>query len=456
MSEHVEIVIERMVHGGNGLARLHDGRIVLVRGGLPGERVTARIESRKGVLFGEVSEVSEPSPDRVPPPEHPGLDYGHIRYERQLELKREVVRDALDRALRRAVDVPPVTAAPNRWAYRAAVQPAVTAGGLGYRRHGSRAVVRLDTDPTAVPSVVKAWRTLVDLEGHRHGGLREVAIRGTDPGDDALIALVGTGGAAGYLDLAHRLVAAGIAGVTFAPFDPRGRFRGGAERLVGKRWLLQAYGDLELTIGATSFAQPNPAAATELYRELVEWAGTGSHAVELFAGGGAIALNLAQRFTNVTATEVDRSAVARGRRDAERLGIDNVTFTRADARDVELPGDADLLVVDPPRAGLAAPLRDELARTLTAPGRDEPAATRLVYVSCDVATWARDVADLDARGLELVRFQPFDFYPHTHHIEVLSLLAPRGQPRRNESWGSQVEQPVPSLDGAGAEEHGVA
>jgi len=162
-----------------------------------------------------------------------------------------------------------------------------------------------------------------------------------------------------------------------------------------------------------------------LYRELAEWAGTGAHAVELFAGGGAIALHLAPRFEAVTALEVDRSAVDRGRRDAERLGVRTVTFTRADARDVAIPADADLIVVDPPRAGLAASLRDELASALRTPGRGGSASKRLIYVSCDVASWARDVADLEAKGLELIRFEPFDFYPHTHHIEVLSLLAPR-------------------------------
>ena len=438
MPESSELVIERMVHGGQGLARLTDGRIALVAGVIPGERVAAELTQRKGVLFGDLKRVVEPSRDRLPTPRHPGLDYGHIRYDRQLELKREVVEDALGRALRRTVGSPAVRAAPTRLAYRAAVQPAVAGEGLGYRRPGSSDVVLLEDDPTALPSVNAAWRALIETGAPRQPGLREVAIRGNDAARDdvsaddglpstgeALVALIGTGSAAQYLDLAHRLVGAGVAGVAFAPYDPRGRFRGGAERLTGRRWLLQAYGDLRLTIGATSFAQPNPSAAAVLYGEVAEWAGTGAHAVELFAGGGAIALHLAPRFEAVTALEVDRSAVDRGRRDAERLGVRTVTFTRADARDVVIPADADLIVVDPPRAGLAASLRDELASALRTPGRGGSASKRLIYVSCDVASWARDVADLEAKGLELIRFEPFDFYPHTHHIEVLSLLAPR-------------------------------
>ena len=198
-----------------------------------------------------------------------------------------------------------------------------------------------------------------------------------------------------------------------APYDPRGRFRRGAERLAGRRTVLQRYGELELTVNATSFAQPNPAAATELYRALVEWAGSGGHAWELFAGGGAIAMHLASGFEAVTALEVDRGAVARGEADAARLGLENVRFLRADARQAPLPQDADLLVVDPPRAGLAAELRAAIGAS---------GVPRLLYVSCDVATWARDVADLERRGYALTRFEPFDFYPHTHHVELLSEL----------------------------------
>jgi len=420
----VELTVERVVHGGNGLARLEDGRIALISGAIPGERVAVQLASRKGVMLGTVTEVLAASPDRRATPLHPGLDYGHIDYARQLQLKREVIADAGARALKRSLDVPPVRASPQQLAYRNAVQPAVGGNGLGYRRPASDEVVILAADPTANAAVNAAWAALLAVEAPRHYGLREVAIRGNDEGE-ALVALIGTGQPQRSLDLGHRLVGAGVAGVAFSPYDPRGRFRGGSERLAGARWLTQRYGAVDLTIGATSFAQPNPAAAGLLYRELVSWAGEGATAVELFAGGGAIALHLAANYRQVTALEVDRGAVDRGRRDAERLGIGNVTFTRADAREVKLPSGVDLIVVDPPRAGLAAELRDTLASAMTGAAAGEAARARLLYVSCDVATWARDVADLESRGLELVRFEPFDFYPHTHHIEILSLLAPR-------------------------------
>ncbi len=400
-----------MVHGGAALTRSADGQVALVRGGLPGERVVAEVEPVKGVLQGTVTEVLEASADRVEAPRHPGLDYAFIAYARQLALKREVVGDALRRAGAGDREVPPVRPSPDTWGYRSAVQPAVFRRGLGYRLGGSHRVVALETDPVANDAVNAAWRVLADRLAQLRG-VREVALRGNDDGD-ALVALITTLPERELVPLAHELLRLGLRGVAHAPYDPRGRFRRGSARLAGARTLLQRFGDVELSVGATSFAQPNAHAAGELYRELVRWLPEGRHAWELFAGGGAIAFHLAQRFETVTAVEVDRAAVARGERDAARLAVDGVRFLRADARRAPLPADAELVVVDPPRAGLARDLRRAIV---------ESPVPRLLYVSCDPATWARDVAAFASAGLRLVRFEPFDFYPHTHHIELLSLF----------------------------------
>src|SRR5699024_6993568 len=127
-------------------------------------------------------------------------------------------------------------------------------------------------------------------------------------------------------------------------------------------------------------------------------------------GSGGLAFHLAGAFARVTALEIDRSAVERGRQDAGRLGLSGVRLVRADARRAHVPADAELIAVDPPRAGLGREVRDTIHAS---------AAERLVYVSCDPATWARDVADLTARGWELKLARPYDFFPHTHHVEML-------------------------------------
>lgn len=443
--ERVVVTVERMVHGGAALARTGRGAVALVTGAVPGEKVEALLLTEKGVLQGPAVAVIVASPDRVEAGPHPGLDYAFMSYPRQLREKAAVVADALTRARRQVgggaryrsregapgrpdegagtgptgfaagsagAGVPAVVQAPAQWGYRNTVQPAAVAAGLGYRRRGSAEVVVLKGDPTATPAVDAAWRELVSLGVNRAPGVREVVIRANDAGD-ALVALVSTAPERVLVPLAHALVRAGLAGVVHAPHDPRGRFRSGSRRLAGVRTITQAFGAFDLTVNATSFAQPNAAAAAALYAELAAWAGEGRVAVELFAGGGAISFHLARRFERVVAVEIDRGAVARGERDAARLGIDNVEFVREDASAADVQASVELVVVDPPRAGLSA-----ATRTAIAAG----GAARLLYVSCDVATWARDVADLELRGFVLTRYLPFDFYPQTHHVEVLSEL----------------------------------
>jgi len=402
-----------MVHGGVCLARLKDGRLGLIRGGIPGELVRADLASRSGVQQGAVTEVLEASPDRVEATAHPGLDLDHISYPRQLQLKREVVIDALERALPREAELPEVAAvvpSPLEWGYRNIVQPSAVRGRFGYRLPGTHEVRLLDSDPVASEPIRAAWDSM--LEQGLAKGVREVVIRSNDAGE-VLVALVASASARNYLEYAHELVRAGISGVAWAGFDPRGRFRRGAERLAGTRLLNQQYGDFSLSVSVSSFAQPNPAAAGELFRELAALAGSGSVAHDLYAGGGAISFHLASQFSQVHAFEIDRASVRRGVSDAKKLGISNVEFHAGDVRDVQFGREAELITVDPPRAGLSREVREAISAS---------AARRLIYVSCDAATWARDVADLSSRGWQIAQVKPWDFYPQTHHVELLSLL----------------------------------
>jgi len=354
----------------------------------------------------------EASPDRVELPRHPGLDYGYIRYERQQKLKAAVVEDAMRRAgVGDVISLEPLMPSPLEWGYRNTVQPAVTERRLGYRVPGSDRVRHLDGDPVANGAINRVWGEL--LQRGVPKGVREVVIRGNDEGK-ALLALIATSPQRSLLPFAHEVVRDGVAaGVTYARFDARGRFRGGHERLAGDRHILQQYGDHLLSVSVTSFAQPNPKAASLLYRELAQIAPEAGVAVELFAGSGGISFHLAPKAGHIEAVEIDRGSVARGEADALRLGVDNLIFHALDARRYELPVDVDLVAVDPPRAGLSKDTRT----AITASG-----AGHLIYVSCDPATWARDVAALGEDGWRVEFARPYDFFPHTHHVEMLSLL----------------------------------
>lgn len=428
------MVLERMVHGGVCLAREKSGRLALVRGGIPGERVMVELVEISGVLRGHVTEVLEPSSDRVTGSDHPGLDLAYVSYARQLELKREIVDDSLQRAFS-SIGISPekrpkrrdfaqdagedtwsmaeeVVPSPQQWGYRNTVQPVVTRDRqLGYRQPLTHDVVQVDTDPAANTAIRAAWTTLVGLGIPK--GVREVVFRGNDH-NEVLVSLISSGSSRLYLSFAHELLRKGIKGVEYAEFDPRGRFRRGAEKLAGERRILQRFGDFDLTVTTSSFAQPNAAAAGLLYQEIRRLTPFGMVANDLYSGGGAIAFHLAEKFDEIVAYEIDRFSIQRGKSDADRLGIGNVAFVRGDVKTSGFGERADLITADPPRAGLNKEVREAIDKSRT---------RQLLYVACDPATWARDVADFTSRGWKLELVRPYDFYPHTHHIELLSRLS---------------------------------
>jgi tRNA/tmRNA/rRNA uracil-C5-methylase (TrmA/RlmC/RlmD family) len=425
-AQTLTLTLEKMVHGGKTLARREVGKgagqVVLVWGGLPGEQVRALVSQVSGVLQGEVVEVIQAHPDRIPASLHPGLDYSFIPYDLQLTLKRQVVMDTLERSQRSVgavvtglEQIPKVMPAAQQWHYRHGVQPAYVAGqGLGYRSTSSHDVQVLTHDPVAHESINRVWKLFDDLPK----GVREVVFRCNAEGE-VLACLVASGSSKHYLAAAHELVRRGLAGVSYAAYDARGRFRKGSERLAGKRYLMEQYGAFGTRVTPGSFAQPNPSAASKLYQDLVELAQTktarGLRVLDLFAGSGIIGLHLAQYASEVVAVDIDRANIEQGKREARAAGVDNIKLLQQDVRTNPLPP-AELICVNPPRSGLAKPVRERIAKS---------PAKQLCYVSCDVATWSRDAVALAAAGFELNHVQPYDFYPHTHHIELLSWFARR-------------------------------
>ncbi len=399
--------VEKLVPGGYGLGRTERG-VVLVKGALPGELVRGEPKRKKGTLFLEAPEILEPHPARYPEPLPPSADLP-LAYEAQLPLKEALVRDALERVAKLEAPLAPIHPSPRPLAYRTAAQYARhPLGGLAYRLPESHELHRLEEDPLlAEPlawafDVLKLWPLPVE----------EVALRGSLLEGKVLLGLVG-GVPEALKRPAKALLQEGFAGVVWAEPSPKGRFRGRVTPLAGERTLLEAFGPLKATVSVESFSQVNPLAAGALLEEARTLVSGGRRALELYAGSGLFSLLLSPRYEEVVAVEISKEAVRRGEMDRKRLGAENVRFLRMDARKAEALGAFDLVVVDPPRAGLPPEVR---AYLLKARPRE------ILYVSCDPATWARDVGEFVREGYRLAFARPYDFFPFTHHVEVLSLL----------------------------------
>lgn len=404
-----KIIIEKLVPGGLGLARTAEG-VVLVRGGLPGEEVLAELESRKDHLEGYVLELLVPSPERE---QLPGLPPGAdlpVRYETQLELKRGLVAEALSRIGKLNIEMASIVPSPRTLGYRTAAQFVPhPLGGLAYRELRSHQPVQIKQDATLAAPLAEA---LTLLNTWPIVGLTEVVLRGSLSQDRVQVGLIG-GHARWYRDVAQGLVEAGIAGVVWGAFDTHGRFRGPSRHMAGAPALSEDYGGIEASIDVTSFAQINPLAATALYQEAVGLVSPGKRLLELYAGGGILSLHLASRFEEVHAVEINRTALGHGYADAKKLGYTHVRFHRANVNTAEVWLPADLIVADPPRSGLDAKTLALIAGS---------GAAEILYISCDPSTFARDARRLTDAGYTLAFLRPYDFYPYTHHVELLSLF----------------------------------
>lgn len=408
MSDQVlTLEIEKLVAGGLGLARDESG-VVLVRGALPNERVLARVRSGKGVRQGVVTEILRRSPERVEAPDLPTADLAHASYAAQLEYKRGFVEEALSRIAKLRHTVAPTVASPQEWAYRNTAQYLVTPQGLAYReRRGSEPLV-FGQDPLVMPEI----QAILDrIDPERLDPATEVAFRASALTGEVVAALIGAGEPRQFLRASDHLMDAGVVGVSLA--QPAGkRFSAGVRLIAGEGEIREQFGNVQVSVSAVGFAQVNPAAAGLAYVHAAELAGKGDHAADLYGGAGAIARHLAPNFRRVTVLDTSGEALARGRQDVAESGEKNVTYRHGDAARFSELG-ADVIVVDPPRAGLDEGARQHIQHST---------ADRLVYISCDPATWARDVGDLVRHGWKLTDVTPHDFYPQTSHVEIVSVL----------------------------------
>ncbi|MGB8261628.1 MAG: 23S rRNA (uracil(1939)-C(5))-methyltransferase RlmD [Terracidiphilus sp.] len=410
--------IEKPVYGGSFLAR-HEGKAVFVPLALPGEQARVRItESRKGYAAAEVEEIVEPAPERIAPacPHFGacgGCHYQHTGYQYQLAMKQAILRETLERAgVVWGGEIAVLAGEP--WAYRNRIRLAFDAAGRpGYRGRRSHAVVPIAECPIAAPLLVRAAGEFAAVAGE---ALRPAELTlFCDRDETALLATVEAGNPRPRIEplaeaLRERLpqlqgleVTAAMAGT--AP--PRVLARWGAERLAHRA----AGFDYRVDHGA--FFQVNRWLVDALV-ERVTGDQSGRLAWDLFAGVGLFARALASRFERVVAVESSPAALPGLRENLLGAGGDAVQAeTLAFLRRGRMGDRAELIVVDPPRAGLGP----ELCALL-----GEAAAPRMVYVSCDPATLARDLKALLALGYGTESVTLADLFPQTYHLETVVQL----------------------------------
>jgi 23S rRNA (uracil1939-C5)-methyltransferase len=447
--EELELHVDSLAYGGNGVGR-SDGFVVFVRGGLPGDRVRARVTKvKRGFAEGVVTELTERSPHRVEAPcRHFGVCGGcrfqDLAYEQQLVEKERQVRDALARIGRiESPPVEPIVPAASRYGYRNKLEYSFAAGEggveLGFHRAGRwDEVVGVDecllTTPlgNAIRTAVRGWAREERLEAFDqatgNGYLRHLVVREGRNTGEALVVLVTAPGErfeTGYfVDVLRRFPE--VRSIHWAVNEtPAEQTNLPTLLLFGEDSIEEEILGLRFRIRPSAFLQTNTEMAAELYRIARDLAGlSGSENVyDLYCGTGTIGLALASDAAAVWGLEISEEAVACAIENAELNGIVNARFFAGNVGQTveelrEEAGPPDVVVVDPPRAGLAG---KALRRT------GALAADRIVYVSCNPTTLASDAQVLrDEYGYVLERCRPVDMFPHTPHVESVSLLRRSG------------------------------
>jgi 23S rRNA (uracil1939-C5)-methyltransferase len=401
----IDLDLSGMAYGGEAFGRDDDGRMVFVAFGLPGERVRARLlESHQRWARAALIAVLQPATDRVEPRcSHfgtcGGCAYQHLSYEDQLAAKQSILEDQFRRL--GGLAEPPVKAtipSPQPWNYRNRLRFHLDSSGeLAYYTRAEKDLFAVQECHLPTPPVNDLWPR---LEMEAHEGLRAVEIRADSLGQRSLLLHADQEPQLSVdLDVPASVIWLGPTGTTVLAGDPFG---------------LMQVGGRAFQLSPASFFQTNSSLVFTLVKHAIGLIDPQPDQVvfDLFAGVGLFSAFLADAGAEVVAIEESASACADFEVNlADFDGVDLYESTVAAALPA-IPQRADAILLDPPRAGLAPDVIDELIRR-------QPA--RIVYVSCDPATLARDGKRLGRGGYRLVEATPIDMFPQTAHIESLSL-----------------------------------
>jgi 23S rRNA (uracil1939-C5)-methyltransferase len=477
--EEIELSIDSLAHGGEGVARFGaEGYVVFVAGAIPGDRVRAFVHKRKrAYAHARTVEILEPGPERIAPKAaHPGVAWQVLPYERQLEIKHEQVQDALRRIGHLdGFELQEIVPATQQWRYRnkleysfgsgpggelvcgfhapagwnrvVAIEDCLLASELGNRAREialgwaleqglgpwERAVGPAIQDPDSERASAAPHRRRHEQPDARTGPgpdgrarLRNLVVREGRRTGKLQIRLVSTPGELEIESFASALVCAlgeeAISGVLWTQTRSLAESTGGGitELVWGESQLPERLGELDLRISPQAFFQTNTEMAEVLYGIATDYAALGGYerVFDLYCGTGTIALTLAPRAGELWGIEVVPEAVHDADDAAKRNGVQGARFLAGDARLVlpqllEQAGRPDVVVIDPPRAGLS----QKVVRRII-----DCQPKRIVYVSCNPTTLAPNAAQLTEAGWRLTTVRPVDMFPQTHHVECVALL----------------------------------
>jgi len=415
----ITVEMTTMAHGGDALGR-HEGKVIFVPYAIPGEVVRAEITEDKGhYAFARLVEVLEPSPQRIDPPcpyfgqgQCGGCQWQHVGYEAQGQFKREILIDQLERigGLEGPL-VHPTVPDEAGWAYRnhAQFHPAAE-GGLGFQRAPGRqpddgpdtGIMPIDFCMILHPALSDLY-DLIDLDVE---GLVRLVLRAGTATGDRLIGFEMEEDKPPALEVDEALSCVMLLQ------------EGGYANLIGDNYLTEVVAGHAYRISASSFFQVNTRQAETLVRLALRYLDLEGHetVLDAFCGVGLFTTHVAEEAELVVGIESSPSAVDDLLENTE--GRANVEIIEGAVEDVlpQIAVPVDAVLLDPPRGGVDRYALDALA---------ELAPRRIVYVSCDPATLARDAKRLRKKGYALAEVQPVDMFPQTYHVESVSLFTPR-------------------------------
>lgn len=447
-NQEVELEITGLTHEGNGVGKV-DGFTLFVPHTLPGERIKAKVVNiKKSFGYAKLLELLERSHQREEPScpifyRCGGCTLQHISYEEQLRQKRAIVEDNLRRLgkIEQAV-VHPTLGMKDPWRYRNKAQVPIgeEQGGLigGFYAERSHQIIDMEAcliqheKNDELVGMVKKIASSLGIRAYQEetgqGLLRHVVVKVGFKTGEVMVVLVINGDEIPFQEELVNQLTKNVEGVKSIVLNKNKKqtnviFGHETQVIWGEPYIYDYIGDIKFAISARSFYQVNPVQTEVLYGKALEYANLSSRetVIDAYCGIGTISLFLAQNARKVYGVEIVPEAIADAKRNARLNAMENVEFAVGEAEKI-IPWwyaqgiKADVVVVDPPRKGCDQTLLDTLIQM-------KP--DRIVYVSCNPSTLARDLRILEDGGYVTKEVQPVDMFPHTSHVECVALMTLR-------------------------------